>query len=301
MTSIHVLPAPQEHAVLPGPAAGSIGSTTSGFLPRRFLITAHRGAMALAPENSGLSFKLAAAGGADEIELDVRITADGVPIVLHDATLRRVAAGNGPLMDVPVAQLSLAQVRTVTLTSGHHVLTLAEALDIADVPLQIEIKDPAAVTAVARLLSSRTATLPSLRFSSFLPEALARLQQHLPDVPRGLIVGEYPAGIRRQEELSALLARAGATTLYSGFRNLTRREVERLRCRGIDVHAWPLAVFEDLCRATRLGACGGTADDPGRARGWLDSMAGPDFDGLDMNGGAPPLDRLHRIPQDCSG
>jgi glycerophosphoryl diester phosphodiesterase len=296
VTSSEVLSAVPEQNVQFDPFARSYG----GQWPGAFVITGHRGAMTLAPENSALSFHLAACH-ADEIELDIRTTADGVPIVVHDATLSRLAAGAHPFRDVPVDQLSLAQVRSVPLTSGQMVLTLADVLDIVEVQLQVEIKDPAAVPGIADLLSTRPGPLPRIRFSSFLPEALLRLQRHLPDVPRGLIIAAFPGTASQQEELSATLARTGATTLYSGFGNLSRLHVEGLRSSNIDVHVWPLASFEDIHRGLALLAAGGTADDPGRARGWLDSQSGPAWL-PPLQGSMRDLKRgLPHIPQDCSG
>src|SRR4051794_24480489 len=55
-------------------------------------IVAHRGASAAAPEHSLLAYDLALAQGADAIELDLRETADGELVVLHDATLQRPTA-----------------------------------------------------------------------------------------------------------------------------------------------------------------------------------------------------------------
>src|SRR3954471_8516604 len=69
-------------------------------------IIAHRGASGSAPENTIAAFELAVAHGADAIELDVRLTADRVPVVLHDATLDRTTSGRGPL-----GTLTLEQVR----------------------------------------------------------------------------------------------------------------------------------------------------------------------------------------------
>src|ERR1700741_4940058 len=53
------------------------------------LIIGHRGASAVAPENTMAAFREAIAVGADGIEFDVRLTQDGVPVVIHDSTLRR--------------------------------------------------------------------------------------------------------------------------------------------------------------------------------------------------------------------
>ncbi|WP_205754658.1 glycerophosphodiester phosphodiesterase [Pseudarthrobacter sp. NamE2] len=291
MTSNQVLSFPQEQV-----AAGPFRDPK----PWVFTITGHRGAMALAPENSALSFDLAART-ADEVELDVRVTADGVPIVLHDPTLERLAAGPHPLADKPARELPLAELQAVPLASGQPVLTLAEALDAIGVPVQAEIKDPAAVPAVATLVNSHPGPLPCIRFSSFLPEALTQLQRSLPHVPRGLILAEFPATPTGQEGVTATLAATGATTLYCGFRNLTALQVDRLHRAGIDVHVWPLACFDDVCLALDLAADWGTADDPGRARGWLDSVGGGMWRIPAQLSGMGLAPEKSRVPQDCSG
>ena len=65
------------------------------------LIIGHRGASAIAPENTLAAFKRAIQDGADGIEFDVRLSQDGVPVVIHDATLARTG-----LTDGVVAELS---------------------------------------------------------------------------------------------------------------------------------------------------------------------------------------------------
>lgn len=76
------------------------------------LIIAHRGASLIAPENTLAAFALAMESGADGIELDVRLSADGVPVVIHDATLQRT--GGRP---EAVATLSAEQLATVDVGS----------------------------------------------------------------------------------------------------------------------------------------------------------------------------------------
>lgn len=225
--------------------------------------------MALAPENSVASFVLAAFSGADEIELDVRVTGDGVPIVLHDPTLDRVAAGPGPFVDTPVTELSLAQVRTVVLAEGQAVPTFAEVLEVTDTLLQVEIKDPCVVEPLVELLEGVPRHLQRVKFTSFLSEPLFRLSLSLPTVRRGLIVGMFPAAPHQRRELDDVLIATGASTLYSGFENLTRTDVERLQAAGTDVHVWPLASAGDIRRALELGVDGGTSDNPAEAREWL--------------------------------
>ena len=70
------------------------------------LVIAHRGASGDAPENAIAAFQLAVDLGADGIELDIRLTSDGVPVVIHDRKVDRTTSGIGM-----IGRLSLAQVR----------------------------------------------------------------------------------------------------------------------------------------------------------------------------------------------
>lgn len=231
----------------------------------------HRGAKDLAPENTAVSFRLAEDLGVDQIEFDVRITSDGVPVIVHDLTMERLAAAPGPYTDVAVSQLSLAQLREIPLASGQAVLTLAEVLELTICVLQMEIKDPCAVPAVGVLLNQFPAHKERIRATSFVPEALSLLQLHLPDVPRGLILSRFPATPEGREEMEATLSAVDAGTLYTGFDNLTAADVARYRTAGLEVHVWPLTSPADVERALELNVDGGTTDDPLLTREWLKS------------------------------
>src|SRR6266850_8071521 len=76
------------------------------------LILGHRGASAVAPENTLAAFSLAMHDGADGIEFDVRLSRDGVPVVIHDATLKRTG-----LIDRLVNQLTAAELSGVDVGS----------------------------------------------------------------------------------------------------------------------------------------------------------------------------------------
>lgn len=76
----------------------------------RPLIIGHRGAAAVAPENTLVSFTRAFADGADGIEFDVRLTRDHIPVVIHDATLKRTAARTGFVAALSAAELSTTDV-----------------------------------------------------------------------------------------------------------------------------------------------------------------------------------------------
>jgi glycerophosphoryl diester phosphodiesterase len=132
------------------------------------LVVAHRGASAQAPENTMEAFRLAHEAGADAIELDVHLTADGQVVVIHDETLERTTDRTGA-----IASLRMADVREADAgagfagTSGDHpyrgrgltVPTLADVLDWlpADLGLVVEMKAAAAADAVVEMLRGRPA------------------------------------------------------------------------------------------------------------------------------------------------
>ena len=115
----------------------------------RPLVFAHRGGGALGPENTLAAFDLGLAAGADGLELDVHLSADGIPVVHHDDTLERTTSGSGPLATRSAAELA-------RLDAGYHfavngafpfrnqgvgVPTLREVLRrYPDVPIIIEMK-----------------------------------------------------------------------------------------------------------------------------------------------------------------
>jgi glycerophosphoryl diester phosphodiesterase len=74
------------------------------------LIIAHRGSSAAAPENTLAAFGRAFDDGADGIELDVRLASDGVPVVIHDATLQRTGSVRGAIAQMSSAQLAKADI-----------------------------------------------------------------------------------------------------------------------------------------------------------------------------------------------
>jgi glycerophosphoryl diester phosphodiesterase len=76
------------------------------------LIIGHRGASAVAPENTMAAFREAIAAGCDGIEFDVRLTRDGIPVIIHDNTLRRTAG-----LPVRVADLIWAEIKQIDVGS----------------------------------------------------------------------------------------------------------------------------------------------------------------------------------------
>src|SRR5512143_1463332 len=82
----------------------SNNSVTLTSLPQP-VVFAHRGASAHAPENTLAAFELALAQDADAIELDVKLTADGQAVVIHDPTLNRTTGSQGSVKNMSLAEL----------------------------------------------------------------------------------------------------------------------------------------------------------------------------------------------------
>lgn len=131
-------------------------------------IIAHRGASGRAPENTLCSFALGLEEGADALELDVHVTADGVPVVMHDPVLDRTTDGSGAIAALPLARVRAADAGARFTTDGGRtfpwrgrevvVPTLAEVLErFPEVPLIIEVKALAACDAVRRVLREHDA------------------------------------------------------------------------------------------------------------------------------------------------
>lgn len=165
---------------------------------------AHRGAGKLAPENTLAAFRLGAQHGYRCFECDVKLSADGVPFLLHDATLERTTSGQGTAGDKPWAELSQLDAGSWSARAwaGEPMPTL-EALarfvrtngytfniEIKPTPGTEEATGHAVAQAVRRLWAG---AVPPL-LSSFKPPALRAAMDTAPELPRALLLDELWTG-----------------------------------------------------------------------------------------------------------
>ena len=137
---------------------------------------AHRGLALEAPENTLLAFAHAVAIGAAYIETDVHLTADGVAVVSHDPSLRRVAG-----RDVGVSKLTMAELRRVDLGHGQGYCSLEEALDgFGETRFNIDVKAASAVAATVDAVQ-RTRAGSRVLLTSFSDGRRRRLGELVPD------------------------------------------------------------------------------------------------------------------------
>ncbi len=154
----------------------------------RPLIIAHRGASADAPENTLAAFALALEQGADGIELDVQLSADGAPVVMHDDTVDRMSDGAGR-----VADLMLAELRALSIAGEHSIPTLADVFALLGrrALYNVELKalgfsDGGLAAAVAGVIAAHNVA-DRVLISSFSPFTVREARRRLPGVPVGLL------------------------------------------------------------------------------------------------------------------
>jgi len=165
-------------------------SIWTGSPTRLPLVGAHRGASAVAPENSIEAFEAAIAAGTDFIETDLRISRDGVPVAAHDADLLRLCGDPRKVSELDIDELRAIHPGIVPIT---------EAIDMigsrASILLDTKIHDPADLERSAEVLGSRTAN-GRVAFGIRSLDAFDVIHAQLPQCPTlGLFanIGDYPA------------------------------------------------------------------------------------------------------------
>jgi glycerophosphoryl diester phosphodiesterase len=153
---------------------------------------AHRGYSAVAPENTMPALAAAVLGGATHIEFDVRTTADGVPVVIHDRTVDRTTGGTGHIWELTVDQVRDLDAGAwfSPAYAGARVPLLSEVLDLPGLPqLLLEIKPPATLDEVKTIIGmvAERGLLERTIVQSFDPEVVRLVREAAPDVRRGLL------------------------------------------------------------------------------------------------------------------
>jgi glycerophosphoryl diester phosphodiesterase len=237
---------------------GSVRPSLSLKLPP---VIGHRGAAARAPENTLAGLRRAKALGCAWVECDVRLTADGAPILCHDASLERTTDGTGLVAGQSLAMIRRrdAGVRFGPAFTGERMPALEEALALAvelGLGVNIEIKaDPGREYATAAAVASAVnrlgkAAAPPLFVSSFLPAAMAALRDLAPRTWRGVLFRSVPGN------WSEIARRLGVVVIGADHRRLLPRRVAELRSARYPVTAYTV---NDPARARLLFAWGVTS------------------------------------------
>ncbi len=205
---------------------------------------AHRGDWRRAPENSLEAMTAALAiPRCDGLEFDVQTSADGLPILLHDATLQRVQ-GRSERPD----QLSAAALGALGVP------TLASVLDAtpAGAFLDVELKVVPGQAFVDVMVAARGPELRGTVVSSFAPDVLERVAGLAPSWPRWLNAVEL------EPETISTAIELGCRAVSVEWRAIDARSMGRARSAGLDVAAFTVdrrSTFDRLARLGVVAAC----------------------------------------------
>jgi glycerophosphoryl diester phosphodiesterase len=230
-------------------------------------IIAHRGASGHAPEHTFAAYDRAVELGADYLEQDLQVTADGELVVLHDATLDRTTDGGGR-----VDERTLAEVKALDAGAwfgpgfaGQRVLTLDEVLTRYGHAQRyyIETKAPDIEARLVALLDSHgllEAGHWQVLIQSFEPAHLRRIRELAPRLPLIQLVSHHdPALLARLDEVSAYAAGIGPSRAL-----VDAPLVTEAHARGLAVHPYTADDPEELARLVGLGVDGVFTNRPER-------------------------------------
>lgn len=247
------------------------------------LIVAHRGTPSSHPENTLPSFEAAIAIGAPIVELDVRMSADGVAVVMHDPTVERTTDGSGPVHELSAAELRRLNAGTADRPTP--VPTLGDVLDLATgrSAVAIEIKNlpgepgyetgrETAVEAVHAELD-RTGFRGAVLVISFNPASIAASRAVAPEVPTGFLTTEL---VDPRQALTHAVAQ-GHELVLPGTRALEpvgAAFVDEVHAAGLRVGTWTADEPAEVERLLAWGVDAVASNDPAMALGVLHARPG---------------------------
>lgn len=237
-------------------------------------VIGHRGNRAHAPENTIESFAQAVAAGADAIEFDVRLSADGIPVVCHDPTVVRTTSGTGDVSKMTFAELRKLDAgarftpdggRTFPYRGkGIQIPALDEVLDtFPNTPLLIEVKVATAAISIRNAIvahhSEKRCLIDALDSQSLQPFASA-----------SIATGAARAGVARlmasiflQRDIGSLDFRALCIPLsYNGLPLPVRRIALIAPLHDCRVHVWTINDPSTAVGLWKAGVNGIITDDP---------------------------------------
>lgn len=227
-------------------------------MAHRVLNLGHRGASHDAPQNTLAAFRLANEYGADGYELDVHLTKDGVPVVIHDFTVDKTTDGAGRVAGFTLAELKRldAGVKFSPQFAGERIPTLAEVFDVL-LPhsiVNVELKtrslgDNGLERATIQLIRERGLQTRVI-LSSFNPFSLLRVRRIAPELKVGLLYApDLPLHLRKA--WFRLLVKPEA--LHPHYRMVDEQYMQWAKHKGYEVNVWTVDDPEEMRRLANLG------------------------------------------------
>ena len=232
---------------------------------------AHRGASAEAPENTIAAFELAIMQGADGIELDVHLSRDGQPVVIHDFTLERTTDGTGRVRDRTVRELKRLDAggwRGAPF-QGQRVQTLQEVFErFRDrTRFWIELKGSSDLyQGIEEKVVSMIEVYDVLEqafVQSFDSRALDQIWGLNPEVRLGILTAEPPTK-------PLINSTSAHRAICPGADLVTEKEISEIRQAGLECYVWTVNEPAQMDRLVEWGVSGIITDQPALLRARVD-------------------------------
>ena len=237
----------------------------------RPLVYAHRGGAGLAPENTLVACEAGLSAGADGIEFDVRLSCDGVAVLMHDPTLERTTNGEGPVDQRTATELAALDAGYRFEREGAFpfrgrgigVPALQDALErLRDTALIIELKsaDPRLARAVVEAIHAAGA-VGRATVGSFQKGALDAVRALDPSIRTGADTDDVRNGLdglRGRPVFDAFQV----PEVFAGMRVVTPEFIARAHDAGVTVLVWTVNGEEDMRRLLDWGVDGLITDRP---------------------------------------
>lgn len=246
------------------------------------LILGHRGASAVAPENTLAAFARAISDGADGIEFDVRLSRDGVPVVIHDASLKRTG-----LVDRQVSELTARELGQIDVgrwffdrrqmpsssSTPEFVATLAQVFELYSINsglLYVEMKCDAgagALLAAAVVKLTRESRMERrVVVESFDHAAIIEVKRLDPGIRTAALFEpklSRPLSTMRRLKMVDIALAVGADEIALHYTLAGARIIDKARAAGLETVLWTVDDPEWIKRARSLGIKALIANDPG--------------------------------------
>jgi glycerophosphoryl diester phosphodiesterase len=225
-----------------------------------FIVMAHRGASASAPENTLIAYKKAIEMGADWAELDVRQTKDGAVVLMHDKTVHRTTGVKGFVWDFTLEELKKLEAGSWfgEEFGGEPIPTLAEVIRAVKgrMKLNIEVKisenEPGIAQKVIDIVRSEDFS-KNCMITSFDKATVKTFKAIAPDLPTGLIF---------DKEYRMDVFEGNWEILSSNYELVDSTFMRLARDSGKKVYAWTVNEREEMLRLIGLGVDGIITDKP---------------------------------------
>jgi glycerophosphoryl diester phosphodiesterase len=233
------------------------------------IVVSHAACAGHAPENTLAGLRLALHMGAEAIEIDVHLSADGIPVLIHDDKVERTTDGHGS-----VASLILTELRGLDAGArspfesfrGERIPTLPEALELTNgrALLVIEIKPPGIEGPVIEAVH-RAEALDWAMVWSFHPGVVAEVRRREPRLPAALLTLSLSDAIAQQA------LELGAQAVSVLHQNVSEERVRLAHRKALAVYAWTADQPPEMRRLAAAGVDGVVTNFPDRARSLLRS------------------------------